>query len=48
MLGQVKSGAGLGLSIAREIAAAHGGRIGVKSVPGQGATFFVVLDAGES
>jgi signal transduction histidine kinase len=41
--GQTKTGAGLGLSIAREITVAHGGRIGVKSSPGQGTSFFVVL-----
>jgi len=41
--GQEKNGAGLGLPIAREITVAHGGRIGVKSAPGQGSTFFVVL-----
>ena len=45
--GQVKTGAGLGLSIAREITVAHGGRIGVKSAPGQGATFYVVLKAAD-
>jgi signal transduction histidine kinase len=44
--GQDKTGAGLGLSIAREIAVAHGGRIGVKSPPGEGTTFFVVLKGG--
>jgi signal transduction histidine kinase len=43
--GQTKSGAGLGLSIAREITVAHGGRIGVQSPAGQGATFYVVLKA---
>ncbi len=43
--GQTKSGAGLGLSIAREITIAHGGRIGVKNSAGQGATFYVVLKA---
>jgi NtrC-family two-component system sensor histidine kinase KinB len=41
--GQSKSGAGLGLSIAREITLAHGGRIGVKSAIGQGSSFYVVL-----
>jgi NtrC-family two-component system sensor histidine kinase KinB len=43
--GQTRSGAGLGLSIAREIAVAHGGRISVKSVPGRGATFYLELKA---
>jgi signal transduction histidine kinase len=41
--GQSQSGAGLGLSIAREITVSHGGHIGVRSAPGQGCTFFVVL-----
>jgi signal transduction histidine kinase len=44
--GQEKTGAGLGLSIAREITVAHGGRIAVKSVPGKGSTFHVVLPVG--
>jgi nitrogen-specific signal transduction histidine kinase len=33
----------LGLSIAREIAVAHGGRIGLHSKPGERCEFFVVL-----
>jgi signal transduction histidine kinase/HAMP domain-containing protein len=38
-------GAGLGLAIAREIVAAHGGQIGVNSLPGLGAEFYFVLPA---
>jgi signal transduction histidine kinase len=41
--GGEKHGAGLGLSIAREIVQAHGGRMGVRSEVGQGATFAVTL-----
>ena len=36
-------GAGLGLSIVRAIAEAHGGRVELASRPGAGATFTVVL-----
>ena len=46
--GQAKSGAGLGLSIAREITLSHGGRIGVRSASGQGATFFLILKSAAS
>jgi NtrC-family two-component system sensor histidine kinase KinB len=45
--GQARAGAGLGLSIAREIVVAHGGRIGVRSQPGQGSEFYFVLAGAE-
>jgi NtrC-family two-component system sensor histidine kinase KinB len=41
--GTKKSGAGLGLSIAREVVTMHRGEIGVISQPGQGSEFFVLL-----
>lgn len=41
--GQTKTGAGLGLAIAREIVVAHGGTIGCESRPGAGAEFHFLL-----
>ena len=43
-----RSGVGLGLAIASEIVAAHGGRIQAQSQPGQGALFTVWLPANET
>ncbi len=41
--GDRNGGAGLGLSIAREIVHAHHGSVGVKSMPGEGSEFFFIL-----
>ena len=35
--------AGLGLSIVKDVAEAHGGTVGVKSVPGEGSTFWLTV-----
>lgn len=42
-VGGGKPGSGLGLFIARSIAEAHGGKLGVRSAPGQGSTFTLEL-----
>ena len=39
---------GLGLTLARSIAEAHGGCVTVESEPGQGSTFILVLPASSS
>jgi PAS domain S-box-containing protein len=41
--GSAPGGAGLGLSIVRDVVEAHGGRVGVQSAPGAGATFWIEL-----
>lgn len=38
-------GSGLGLAIVRQLVAAHGGEVGVTSVPGEGAMFTIRLPA---
>jgi len=40
---RAEGGAGLGLSIARQIAEAHGGRVEAQSTPGKGSRFTLLL-----
>ncbi|HEY3365620.1 MAG TPA: HAMP domain-containing sensor histidine kinase [Symbiobacteriaceae bacterium] len=42
--GQSHKGAGLGLAIVKSLVEAHGGQVGVTSVPGQGASFWFKLN----
>ncbi|WP_068828948.1 KinB sensor domain-containing domain [Pseudomonas sp. BMS12] len=42
-VGRRKGGAGLGLALCKEIVQLHGGRIGLHSRPGQGASFYLAL-----
>jgi two-component system sensor histidine kinase BaeS len=42
-LGSAYPGSGLGLAVVRAIAEAHGGRVAVRSVPAEGATFSLTV-----
>jgi len=44
--GQTRKGAGIGLTIAREIVLAHGGTIACESKPGEGSDFYFMIPPG--
>ena len=44
-IGRRKGGVGLGLALSREIVQLHNGTLGVRSLPGQGANFYMSLPA---
>ena len=46
--GTAAGGAGLGLSISREIVEAHGGEIGLESRPGHGSIFWFTVPQGRT
>ena len=45
--GDGRRGSGIGLSIVKRIADAHGASLGCRSAPGQGSTFFIELAASQ-
>ncbi|MFN0124273.1 MAG: sensor histidine kinase [Blastocatellia bacterium] len=46
--GRRKTGTGLGLTIVKRIAVAHGGNVSVRSAPGQGSTFTLMIPVRDS
>jgi signal transduction histidine kinase len=45
---KLHQGTGLGLALTRRIVEAQGGRVGVRSTPGQGSVFLAVLPCGDT